>query len=151
MLSTLATIAVYPAGTTLSRDELVAGSLAPKDRAELRIACGREMDRQPARTDLVHARYTGDLAPALFIKTKRPLVAGPDGTVTFEGRPFLATQPAFTALTRTEQGWKASFPAGAREISAWVFSGQAGQAGQADVTAAHAEPLSAAFAETRRR
>jgi len=149
--STLATIAVYPAGTTLSRDELVAGSLAPKDRAELRIACGREMDRQPARTDLVHARYTGDLAPALFIKTKRPLVAGPDGTVTFEGRPFLATQPAFTALTRTEQGWKASFPAGAREISAWVFSGQAGQAGQADVTAAHAEPLSAAFAETRRR
>jgi hypothetical protein len=146
--STLATIAVYPAGTTLSRDELVAGSLAPKDRAELRIACGREMDRQPARTDLVHARYTGDLAPALFIKTKRPLVAGPDGTVTFEGRPFLATQPAFTALTRTEQGWKATFPADTREVSAWVFSGHAGPA---DVTAALAEPLGAALAETRRR
>lgn len=146
--STLATIAVYPAGTTLSRDELVAGSLAPKDRAELRIACGREIDRQPARTDLVHARYTGDLAPALFIKTKRPLVAGPDGTVTFEGRPFLATQPAFTALTRTEQGWKATFPADTREVSAWVFSGHAGPA---DVTAALAEPLGAALAETRRR
>ncbi len=146
--STLATIAIYPAGTTLSRQELVAGSLAAKDRAELRIACGLEMSRQPARTDLIHARYSGDLAPALFIKTKRPLVAGPDGTVTFEGRPFLATQPAFTALTRTEQGWKAAFPAGTREVAAWVFSGQAGPA---EVAAARAVPIAEALAETRRR
>jgi hypothetical protein len=146
--STLATIAVYPAGTTLNREELIAGSLAAKDRAELRIACGREMSRQPTRTDLVHARYAGDLVPALFIKTKRPLVAGSDGTVTFEGRPFLATQPAFTALTRTEQGWKASFPAGTREVSAWVFSGEAGPA---DATAARAVPVADALVETRRR
>ncbi|MDI1248570.1 MAG: hypothetical protein PSV13_06770 [Lacunisphaera sp.] len=146
--STLATIAVYPAGTALSREELIAGSLAAQDRAELRIACGREMDRQPARTDLVHARYSGDLAPALFIKTKRPLVAGPDGTVAFEGRPFLATQPAFTALTRTGQGWQATFPAGTREVAAWVFSGQAGPA---DVAAARAVPIADALAETRRR
>jgi len=146
--STLATIAVYPAGTTLNREELIAGSLAAKDRAELRVACGREMSRQPARTDLVHARYAGDLVPALFIKTKRPLVAGSDGTVTFEGRPFIATTPAFTALTRTEQGWKASFPAGTREVSAWVFSGQAGAD---DVAAARAVPVAEALAETRRR
>jgi hypothetical protein len=146
--STLATIAVYPAGTALSREELIAGSLTTKDRAELRIACGREMDRQPARTDLVHARYSGDLAPALFLKTRRPLVAGPDGTVTFEGRPFLATQPAFTALTRTEQGWQATFPAGTREVAAWVFSGQAGTA---EVAAARAVPLAESLTETRRR
>lgn len=146
--STLATIAVYPPGTALNREELIAGSLAAKDRAELRIACGREMGRQPARTDLIHARYAGVLAPALFIKTKRPLVAGPDGTVTFEGRPFLATQPAFTALNRTEQGWQAVFPAGTREVTAWVFSGQAGPA---EVAAARAVPVGEALAETRRR
>ncbi|HEY0865323.1 MAG TPA: hypothetical protein VGD97_14545 [Lacunisphaera sp.] len=146
--STLATIAVYPAGLTLTRDELIAGSLAAKDRAELRIACGREMSRQPARTDLVHARYSGGLTPALFIKTKRPLVAGPDGTATFEDRPFLATRPAFTTLTATEQGWKATFPAGTREVSAWVFSGQAGAT---DVAAARAASLDQALAVTRER
>lgn len=146
--STLATIAVYPAAAGLSREEMVAGSLAAKDRAELRIACGLEMGRQPARTDLVHARYSGDLAPALFIKTKRPLVAGPDGTVTFDGRPFLATRPAFIGFTRTEQGWKAAFPAGTREVTAWVFSGQAGSA---EVASARAVPLDEALAETRRR
>jgi len=146
--STLATIAVYPAGTTLSRTELVAGSLAEKDRAELRIACGLEMSRQPARTDLVHARYSGDTAPALLIRTKRPLAAGPDGTIASEGRPFLATLPAYTALTRTEQGWQASFPAGTREVTAWVFSGQAAPG---EVAAARAVPVATAVAETRRR
>jgi len=146
--STLATIAVYPSGTTLSREELIAGSFATKDRAELRIACGREMARQPARADLVHARYSGDLTPALFIKTKRPLVAGPDGTATFEGRPFFATQPAFTALTATEQGWKATFPAGTREVTAWVFSGQAGPA---EVASARASSLDQALATTHER
>jgi hypothetical protein len=146
--STLATIAVYPAGLTLSRDELIAGSLTEKDRAELRIACGLEMSRQPARTDLVHARYTGDLVPVLLIKTKRPLAAAPDGIATFEGRPFLATQPAFTELTRTEHGWKASFPAGTREVSTWVFSGQAGNG---DVAQVRATPLARALADNRER
>jgi hypothetical protein len=146
--STLATIAVYPAGTVLTRDELVAGSLAEKDRAELRIACGLEMSRQPPRADLVHARYAGDLVPALFIKTKRPLVAGADGTITFDGRPFAATHPAFTALTPTENGWKASFPAGTREVSAWVFSGSAGAA---DVAQARSASLTQTLTTTRDR
>lgn len=146
--STLATLAVYPAGTVLTRDELVAGSLAPKDRAELRIACGLEMSRQPVRTDLVHARYSGDLAPALLIKTKRPLAAAPDGVVSFDGRPFLATQPAYAELTRTEQGWKATFPAGTREVTAWVLSGAATSG---DFAQARSTPLAQAVAETRAR
>ena len=146
--STLATVAVYPAGAALTRDELIAGSLAEKDRAELRIACGTEMSRQSARTDLLHARYSGDLTPALFIKTKRPLTAGADGLVVSDGRPFLTTQPAFTELTRTELGWKATFPAGTKEISAWVFSGQVGPA---DVAQARAVSLAQAVADSRAR
>ena len=146
--ATLATVAVYAAGTKLSREELVAGSLAEKDRAELRIACGTEMGRQQARTDLVHARYSGDLAPVLVIRTKRPLTTGPGGTITSDGRLFVATQPAFTALTRTEQGWTATFPAGTREVSAWVFSGQASEQ---DLAAARSLPLEAALAQTRAR
>ena len=83
--ATLATIAVYPAGTGLNREELIAGSLAPKDRAELRIACGLERARLPARTDILHARYTGDLAPTLLLRTKRPLAAAADGLTAREG------------------------------------------------------------------
>ncbi len=146
--STLATIAVYPAGLGLNREELVAGSLAPKDRAELRIACGLEMSRQAPRTDLLHARYSGDLTPALLIKTKRPLVAGSDGLITFDERPFVVTQPAFTALTRTEQGWKATFPAGTREVTAWVFSGAVTSA---EVAAARATPVATAIATSQSR
>lgn len=141
--ATLATIAVYAAGTALSRDELIAGSLAARDRAELRIACGTEMSRQPARAELVHARYPASLAPSLVIKTRRPLAAGPDGGITCEGRPFAATQPAFTALTRTEQGWKAAFPPGTREVSVWVFSGAADDAYAAQ---ARAIPVAQAIA-----
>ncbi len=33
-------------------------------------------EEQPGRADLVHARYSGGVAPALLIKTKRPLAAG---------------------------------------------------------------------------
>jgi hypothetical protein len=146
--STLATIAVYAAGTVLSRDELVAGSLAEKDRAELRVACGLEMSRQPPRTDLMYARYSGDLAPALFVKTRRPLIANADGTVTSDGRPFLVTQPAFTELTRTEQGWKATFPAGTREVTAWVFSGQADASA---IARGRTVPLAQAMTESRAR
>ncbi|HEX7632255.1 MAG TPA: hypothetical protein VF388_08985, partial [Lacunisphaera sp.] len=146
--ATLATLAVYPAGMKLSRDELIAGSHMPQDRAELRIACGLEMSRQPARTDLVHATYSGGLTPALLIKTKRPLVAGTDGTVISDDRPFLLTQPAFTALTRTDQGWKATFPAGTHEVSAWVFSGSASAA---DVAQARALTPEQAVAQTRQR
>jgi hypothetical protein len=146
--STLATIAVYPAGLVLSRDELIAGSLAGKDRAELRIACGLEMSRQAARTDLVHARYTGELVPALHIKTKRPLVAASDGVATFEGRPFFATKPVFAELVQTETGWKATFPAGTREVAAWVFSGQVDDNA---VAQARAISLADAVATTRER
>jgi hypothetical protein len=146
--ATLATIAVYPAGTGLNREELIAGSLAPKDRAELRIACGLEMARLPARTDILHARYTGDLAPTLLIRTKRPLASAADGLVTTEDRPFLATRPAFTKLTRTEQGWKATFPAGTREVTAWLFSGQATTA---TVDEARRSSVADAIATTRAR
>lgn len=146
--STLATIAVYPAGAGLTRDELIAGSLTEKDRAELRIACGLEMSRQPARTDLVHARYTVTLTPTLLIKTKRPLAAAPGGTITFDGRPFAATRPAYTELTRTELGWKATFPAGTHEVSAWVFSGATGPAEAAQVRAV---PVAQAVATVHER
>ncbi|WP_438479802.1 hypothetical protein [Oleiharenicola lentus] len=122
--ATLATLAVYAAGTTLTRAELLSGSLAEKDRAELRIACGTEVLRQQSRTDLINAKYSGNAQPELAVKSLRTLVLAKDGTITEDNRPFLLTQPQATALTRTDKGWKVSFPAGTKEITAWVLSGK---------------------------
>ena len=121
--ATLATIAVYAAGTTLTRGELIAGSNAEKDRAELRIACGTEVRRQPARTDIVHATYTGNAQPVLLVKTGRIITLGKDGIVTENERPFIVTQPAATKIAAAEKGWKLSFPAGTKMITAYVLSG----------------------------
>ena len=121
--STLATIAVYAAATKLSRGELVAGSNAENDHAELRIACGTESRRQSARTDIVSATYTGNTQPVLFVKTGRMLTLDQDGLITENSRLFIVTQPAATKLEAADRGWKLSFPLGTKTVTAYVFEG----------------------------
>lgn len=123
--TTLATIAVYPAGMTLFRADLVAGSKGTQDRAELRIPCGVEARRQEPRIDLVHARYTGTVQPSLVLKTRRPVSVGSDGVVNDDVGPFLVTQPRATEVKTTETGLRLVFPAGTTEVTAWVLSGRA--------------------------
>jgi hypothetical protein len=146
--TTLATIAVYPAGLRLWRAELIAGSLDPKDRAELRIACGTEVRREPARTDLIHAKYAGAATPVLNIKTGRPLADGPDGLVTYDGTPFVLTSPRATKSEQTATGWRLEFAPGTPEVTAWVFSGAATAA---EVTQARALTPATALALARER
>ena len=146
--TTLATIAVYPAGLTLTRAELVAGSTESPDRAELRIACGGEVRRLPSRTDLLHAVYTGAVQPVLAVKTGRRLALGADGVVTESGVPFIATAPAPAALERTEAGWQLTFPADTKTATAWIFSGQTSDA---EVAAARRVAAPAAIAAARER
>jgi hypothetical protein len=124
--ATLATIAVYAPKTVLTRAELVAGSAAEKDRAELRIACGTEMSRQAPRTDLLHASYSGNLQPTILIKSLRTLTLDDDGVVHESGHPFVITHPKSTGLTRTETGWKLAFPDGTKEVTTRILSGDTG-------------------------
>lgn len=126
--TTLATIAVYPAGTGLTRAELLAGSRAPKDRAELRIACGAEVRRQASRVDVLHARYSEGVQPVLTLRTGRSLAFSEDGLVTDDNIPFVETTPRALRLTRTSQGWNLEFPSGTREVLARVFSGDTSNA-----------------------
>ncbi len=121
--TTLSTVAVYPAGIGLTRQELFEGALAKKDRAELRIACGTEMRNQDPRVDLLHAAYSEGASPILEIRTVRTLQLSEDGIVMEGDRPFLDTTPAATKWTRTSQGWNLEFPPGTREILARVYSG----------------------------
>ncbi len=121
--TTIATIAVYPAGTALTRAELLAGSRAVKDRAELRIACGTEARRQASRVDLLHARYSSGVQPILVLRTGRSLAFSEDGLVTDDSLPFVETTPRALRMTRSSQGWNLEFPAGTRDVLARVFSG----------------------------
>lgn len=146
--ATLATIAVYPAGTALTRAELIAGRLAQPDRAELRVACGTEMAGQSARTDVLHAAYAGRAQPELAIKSKRRLTPGKDGVVQEGPRPFLVTQPAFERMEATDSGWRLTFPAGTQEVTARVFSGDTGDR---EVAAARASTWSENLEQSRRR
>ncbi|MBE7537458.1 MAG: hypothetical protein HS122_03495 [Opitutaceae bacterium] len=123
--TTLATIAVYAAGTSLNRQELLEGSLSASDRAELRIACGTEMRSQDPRVDLIHAAYSPGSRPVVAIRTRRLLQFNENGLVTNGGRIFLDTTPHATGFTRSAQGWNLEFPQGTREVLVRVFSGNA--------------------------
>lgn len=122
--TTLATLAVYPAGIALNRQELLEGSLAGKDRAELRIACGTEMRNQDPRVDLLHAVYSEGVQPLLAIRTGRRLQLSENGLVSEGDLPLLDTTPAATGWTRTPEGWNLEFPPGTREILTRVYSGR---------------------------
>jgi hypothetical protein len=121
--TTLATIAVYPAGLRLTRAELIAGSTATPDRAELRIACGTEVRREPPRTDLIQAKYSASVLPVLNIKTGRTLAVAADGLVTDDGTPFVLTSPRAAKAEPTDTGWRLEFAPGTTEVLAYVFSG----------------------------
>ena len=144
--TTLAGIALYPPGIKLTRAELVAGSAGPEDRAELRIACGTEVSREPARTDLIHAHYTGAVQPQLTIKTGRVLKAAGNGLMTYAGAPLVLTRPQASKIEPTATGWQLTFPAGTQDVTAFVFSGQATDA---DVALAEKLSVPAAIAQAR--
>ncbi len=144
--TTLATIAVYPAGLRLWRAELIAGSLDPKDRAELRIACGTEVRRAPPRADLIHAKYSGQAQPVINIKTGRDLALDAGGIVTDGGVPFVLTVPRADRAEKTAGGWRLEFAPGTSEVTAWVFSGQAAAS---EVAAARALTPATALARAR--
>lgn len=145
--ATLATIAVYEAGTALTRAELIAGSTHTKDRALLRIACGFEGRQQPLRTDILHATYTGEAQPVLTLTTRRRFTLE-EGVLLEGGVPFAVTEPKATALEATATGWRLAFPARTREVTVRVFSGKVLQ-GQ--VEQARAQPWQDALAETQAR
>lgn len=144
----LSTIAVYAAGTKLSREELLAGSLHKDDRAELRIACGTEMSRQAARVDMIHAQYQGSVQPAFTVKTGRDLAFNDEGVLVQGKTPFLTTLPRATKAEQTETGWKLQFPAGTRIVTAYVFSGDTNLS---DTKRAVKQNFEAAYRQTRER
>lgn len=145
--ATLATIAVYEAGTALTRAELIAGSAREKDRALLRIACGLEARQQPPRTDLLHATYTGDAQPQLTLTTRRRFTLD-DGILLENGVPFALTEPRATALEATPTGWRLAFPARTREVTVRVLSGKVDSR---DIGRLRAQPWADALAETQAR
>ncbi len=67
-----------------------------------------------------------------------------DGVLWLGSRPFVATQPAFTAAVPTAEGWTLSLPPGTRSARVLVFSGDASAAFLAQTRAAATPDLLAA-------
>lgn len=123
--ATLASIAVFPAGTGLTREKLIEGTNAHPDLAELRIACGTEMRSQPARVDAMQANFPAGVAPQLTVRTGRDLRVDEHGGLAQGDTPFLVTRPRADKIERTRDGWTLHLPAGTTQATALVFSGQA--------------------------
>jgi hypothetical protein len=121
--TTLALLTVYPAGTKLTRDDLIGGPGAGPDHAELRIACGTEALAQPARVDAMRARFAANSQPRLIVRSGRDLRADEAGGLSFDATPFLRTQPRATRVIQRNGRWELHFPRGTREATALVFSG----------------------------
>ena len=125
--TTLALIRMYPEAAYLSRDVLISGVGAPEP--ELRIDAGTEMLRQVPRVDVIDARLEAPATavPVVTVQTRRGLTAR-DGALWLGSRPFVATEPAFTAADTTAEGWTLTLPTGTARPRVLVFSGDAGQA-----------------------
>lgn len=147
--TTLALLTVYPAGTRLTRDDLVGGPAAGPDHAELRIACGTESLAQPARVDAMRARFAEHGQPRLFVRSGRDLRTDEAGGLSFDATPFLRTQPRATRVIQRNGRWELHFPRGTREATALVFSGAITSA-EADTTTARFD-FDAAAAAVRER
>lgn len=122
--ATLASIAIFAAGTGLTREKLIEGVNARPDPAELRIACGTEILLQPTRVDAMQAVFPAGVAPLLTVRTGRDLRADARGGLSQDDTPFLVTQPRAAKIQRTKDGWTLHFPAGTPQATALVFSGQ---------------------------
>lgn len=131
----LALIAVHAAGARLTREALIAGSTAPEDPAELRIACGTEMLAQAPRVDALRAAFSAGAAPVLTVRTGRRLRADDRGGLSLGEIPFLITQPRAERAERTSTGWTLHFPTGTEQAVALVFSGRTTAADAAQATA----------------
>ena len=143
--TTLAAVWVYPAGAGLTRPALLAGGAGLPVGPELRIDAGTEMLRQAPRVDVIDATVEAapGAVPEVTVRTRRGLHAR-DGALWLGDRPFVATQPAFTAADPTADGWTLALPAGTRSARVLVVSGDASAADLPRWTAAPTARLLAA-------
>lgn len=122
--TTLAAIWMYPEQAGFTRENLLAGRGGTPP--ELRVDAGTELQRQPARVDVVEATIDGraDAVPVVTVETRRNLHAD-GGVLRLNGRPFVATEPAFVSTDSTASGWTLTLPTGTRRARVFVFSGTA--------------------------
>lgn len=128
--TTLAMIAMYSnakVNPKIDRNELILGSRASRDLAELRISCGAEMLMQAARTDAIQASFSPSVSPALNIKTGRQLEINPSGVLSFNDHPFITCSPKAESISHDDTGWHIRWALGTKLVTVYVLSGNTTQ------------------------
>lgn len=123
--TTLSAIWIFPENFAVAPEAVIRGELSAQ--AEAYWDCGREAELQSStpRYDAMYAVLHGnDFTPIIRIKSRRQFQLNFNtGTLTAEGRPFLFSQPRAMRASQQGDDWILEFPAGTKEISAIVQSG----------------------------
>lgn len=116
---------VFPPESEVDEAALARGELST--RATHYVDCGRDpqIQRRPLRHDVVHARsIAGDSPLQLNVTTRRLATYDEDsGELRFDGCPWIKTLPRPVSAAATDEGWLLRWPAGVREVQAWVLEG----------------------------
>jgi hypothetical protein len=136
---------VFPAGTSITEEEVIRGE--GTRRAEISWSCGLENETGAAftRVDGIRAAFTGKpVSPIVVVRTGRT-VSFHDGILGNPGHPWVAARPRFTRATREGNTWKLELPFGTRRADVYVLHG-----GDPRGAAAQLSNLDEALKETER-
>ena len=116
---------VFAPDIQVTDSEVISG--AAMDRVELKINCGAlYLDEERVRQDALRTTLHGEGELEVEVKTVRPVIADVAGqAVAFEGNPFVQTNPAFTAVERTDDGLVLKFASGTKSVDVIVSNGYA--------------------------
>jgi hypothetical protein len=117
---------VFSENLNLDAEAIIRGEMSAQ--AEVYWDCGRETELQSAtpRFDAIHAAFSGnEFTPIIRIKSRRSFnFDNNTGILQTEGRPFVLANPKPIAASQQGNEWILELPAGTKEVSLMVQSGQ---------------------------
>ena len=116
---------VFPAGATITPEEVIAGK--GTRAAEIAWSCGleNELGARASRIDGIIARIAAPPVPTVVnVKTRRILsFDAASGALAEEGRPFIVVHPRPRAAEREGDTWHLVMPQGTAEAQVYVLAG----------------------------
>lgn len=134
---------VFDEEQALDAEDIISG--AADATAEVVVDCGNIQHTSGLlRRDAIRAVRTGEGQLRVVVKTARPIEVHSDiGTVTFQDKPFVTTNPPFNSVTEVDGGVYLEFDPAVDKVDVVVANGGGEQASSQfpDLTAAQGETV----------
>ncbi|MEO8166779.1 MAG: hypothetical protein ABI623_00940, partial [bacterium] len=115
---------VFPPNVNITAASVISG--AATKQAEIVVDCGKfEMLHQPTRFDaLLLTNKNSSAVPVVSVQSDRALTFdSKSGTLTYNGNPFVISNPKFSSGQKTEKGWELELPVGTNKAEVIVANG----------------------------